>query len=233
MLLPPKILNWDWNLAQTYCSKQRVLVTSGCSFTASTQQTMSAASWPGFVRDRCRFDYAVDMSYPGMGNDYIRESIMDQVTPDCLVIVMWSGIDRRAVSFLPPISMTTCALQDAEKIQTAKMSLSMVQQLKKNLTEKNIPHAFTQYINLIYPPFLPKRDTTPVWAKYLNRTELEEVKNLIDIPNNPQHFLYDYAFFNKFLDNGDQFHPPVECNLKWTDSVLLPELAKKGLISVI
>lgn len=232
-LVPPKTLNWSWNLSQAYQCPKRRLITSGCSFTASTQQTESAASWPGFVRDRCRFEEAVDMSYPGMGNDYIRQSIMDYVSDDCLVIVMWSGLDRVAQSMSPPKAKPIGIISQQEKHQRIMKSFEMIQQLSYDLKQRNIPHAFTQYVNLIYPPFLPVRDTTPTWDQALDSAQLKTVATLIDIPTNSRDFLYDYAFFNNHLTQGDQFHPPVECNLTWTDTVLLPALANKGLISKI
>lgn len=232
-LLPPKHMVWSHSVNQTYRCDQIRLVTSGCSFTASTQQLESAASWPGYVRDRCKFDNAIDLSYPGMGNDYIQESIMDYVDKDCLVIVMWSGIDRKYASKNPPKSLPTRSLAQQEQYNRAQMSFNSIKQLKHNLEQKQIPYAFTQYINLIYPPFLPFRDTSGVWADYLDQHEITELKALIDIPATSQEFLYDYAFFNNYLTTPDIFHPPVECNFAWTDQVLLPNLAKKGLITKI
>jgi hypothetical protein len=93
-LLPPKYMRWNYALDQQYYCNQKQLITSGCSFTASTNQLDCAASWPGFMRDRCRFEETIDLSYPGMGNDYIYQSIMNNINNESLVVVMWSGIDN-------------------------------------------------------------------------------------------------------------------------------------------
>ena len=229
-LLPPKYMRWNYSLDQRYYCNQKQLITSGCSFTASTSQLDCAASWPGYVRDRCRFEETIDLSYPGMGNDYIYQSIKQYANTNSLVIVMWSGIDRQAISMDPPVARIPKDLSNETKKQRALMSFEMVQELKKELVARQIPHAFTQYINLIHPPFLAWRDTTGAWPSYLDNDQLNKLKDSIDIPTNPNEFLYDYAFFNDHLNAGDFFHPPVECNLSWTDQVLLPNLAKKGLI---
>ena len=67
----PKLLKWEYSLSQKYTCPESVLITSGCSFTSSTLQLDTAASWPGFVVDRCRFNYCIDYSFPGAGNEYI------------------------------------------------------------------------------------------------------------------------------------------------------------------
>jgi hypothetical protein len=170
------------------------------------------------------------MSYPGMGNDYIRESVMDQVDSNCLVIIMWSGLDRKAQQMSPPRPLVTHKLTDQEIQRRVMMSFEVIQQLKTDLVQKNIDHVFTQYINLLYPPFVAWRDTTPTWIQHLDRKQLRQVSKIIDVPDCPEQYLYDYAFFNNHLDRGDGFHPPVECNLDWTDKVLLPAVAAKGLI---
>jgi hypothetical protein len=91
---------------------------------------------------------------------------MNNINDKSLVIVMCSGIDRQAISMDPPISSPTQDLTNEEKKQRALMSFEMIQELKKELVARQIPHAFTQYINLIHPPFLAWRDTTNVWSDY-------------------------------------------------------------------
>jgi hypothetical protein len=158
---------------------------------------------------------------------------MNNINNESLVIVMWSGINRQAISMDPPLPSSTQDLTSEEKKQRALMSFEMIQELKKELVARQIPHAFTQYINLIHPPFLAWRDTTNVWPDYLNNPQLNKLNDLIDIPLDPKEFLYDYGFFNDYINNEDRFHPPAECNLSWTDQVLLPNLAKKGLIHLV
>lgn len=240
-LLPPKFMTWSYNLSQTHRCDQSVLITNGCSFTASTRQLESAASWPGYMRDRCGFDHAVDLSYPGMGNDYICDTTIDYVSQkdssDIFVMIMWSGIDRRCTQgdgpfgLLPPVNKEKINL--AERRDRAELSFKKIQELKDFLIQKNIPHAFTQYINLLYPPYLPSRDTTGPWEHFLNFSQLEAIKRLIDVPAKPVDYLYDYAFYHDYLNEGDNYHPPSDCNLAWTDAVLLPNLAQKGLIFTV
>jgi hypothetical protein len=77
----PKLLKWNHSLSQKYTCTESVLLTSGCSFTSSTLQLDAAASWPGYVVDRCRFDYCIDYSFPGAGNEYIANSILNYFQP--------------------------------------------------------------------------------------------------------------------------------------------------------
>mgnify|MGYP003344898755 CR=1 FL=1 len=100
----PKYLNWPLtqSIQQHYNCDFDCLVTSGCSFTSSTTWLEGAASWPGYVRDRSGIQSCIDMSFPGVGNRYIADSIKYAIENYCesysckkiLVIVMWSGIDR-------------------------------------------------------------------------------------------------------------------------------------------
>ena len=153
----PKLMQWHWNLSQNYYCDQKVLVTSGCSFTSSTKTLDCASSWPGFVRDRCKFEYAVDWSYPGVGNLYIADSIIgyvdslnEQEKKDILVIVMWSGIDREEdtiQSFTDPcingISYQRRQIKQLSKKQQALDSYNCIFKTKQYLDSKNIPYAFT------------------------------------------------------------------------------------------
>lgn len=239
-LPPPKIMSWSYNLKQTHCCNKNILITSGCSFTASTTQLKIAASWPGYLRDRCRFDYAVDLSYPGMGNDYICDTMKIYLeSVDCsnvLVIVMWSGLDRvytiggPAFNLSPSQTTQQKQISDEEKRSRAEFSWFKIQELKDFLISRNIPHAFTQYINLLWPPYLAYRDTTKSWDSWLKKDIVNQIRQCIDVPTNNKDFLYDWAFYNGYLNVGDQYHPPAECNLDWTDQVLIPNLARKALI---
>jgi hypothetical protein len=257
----PKILQWEHTLSQTHSCEQSILLTSGCSFTSSTIQTKLAASWPGFVMDRCRFDLCIDYSFPGVGNDYICDSIiyhMSQVPKHeiskYMVIVMWSGTDRQENKVLDtsdpkgPILGNTCyvrnligksqsnfvkrpiTLTELSKAEQTKKSADKIIELCNYLTGIGVKFMFTLYSNILFPPYIPKRDTTYEFDNYIDKDKLAELRNLDWVPTRPMDFLYEYAFVNDFLNEGDYFHPPYACNLEWTDQVLLPGLLEKNLL---
>ena len=247
----PKSLKWLYGLEQRYRCPQTVLVTSGCSFTASTLQLETAASWPGYVIDRCRFDRGVDWSYPGAGNEYIGDSILnfffaipdDQIN-QYMAIVMWSGIDRMEDKILgqqmPNLNgVTYRRLQDTgsiskqEKINRATTSTNKIFQVFEYLSTRKISFVFTFYSNLLFPPYIPKRDSTFEFDSVINKKDLNQLRSLPWIPLQPLDFLYEYAFINDYLNKGDGFHPTAECNLSWTDSILLPCMQKQNLITPI
>ena len=240
-LQPPKNFDWTPQLSPRYTCKYDLLVTSGCSFTASTQQTNSAASWPGYAKDRCGLNHCIDMSYPGAGNFYIKDSIiyaLDNLVPNTnpLVVVMWSGLDRTEEISLydnhGPVIENNC-YNRVEPHDTAtghaKTSLEHMLNLSTYLHNKKIDHMFTTFVNLTEYPFIPVRDTTPRFYGNLDKSDLEKLNNLPWIASGND-CLYEWAFFNEYLEEEDYFHPPVDANLRWTDEILLPCLAKEGVI---
>jgi len=247
----PKLMQWNHSLRQTYCCEPKKLVTSGCSFTSSTQQLDTAASWPGYVMDRCRFDQCIDYSYPGAGNEYIGDSILhffsqvpDHQTDQYMVIVMWSGIDRKTKkifgSSMPNLNGTiyqrvqhTDEISKEEKQLLAQESANKIMEIYQYLSDRNISFVFTFYANLLFAPYIPKRDTTFEFDNFVSKSLLKQLQSLSWIPTSPMDFLYEYAFVNNFLNGGDYFHPPAECNLKWTDEILLPGMRQQGLIEQI
>lgn len=249
----PKVFQWEHTLSQTHSCEQSILLTSGCSFTSSTIQTKLAASWPGFVMDRCRFELCIDYSFSGAGNDYIGDSIvyhMSQVPKHemskYMVIVMWSGTDRQEDKVLDtsnpkgPILGNTCyvgkqpiTVTELSKAEQTKKSADKIIDLHNYLTSIGVKFMFTLYSNTLFPPYIPKRDTTYEFDDYIAKDKLAELRNLDWVPSRPMDFLYEYAFVNDFLNEGDYFHPPYACNLKWTDQVLLPGLLGKNLLRKI
>ena len=243
----PKLLQWSHSLSQQYSSPQKILLTSGCSFTSSTLQLETAASWPGYVIDRCRFDQGIDYSYPGAGNEYIGDSILHHFTsiPDSdvdqyMVIIMWSGIDRIENKIpgekMPNLNgVTYQRIQEVDIISKSEKNLCALKSFNKifevfeYLKNRKIRFAFSFYCNLLFPPYIPKRDTTFEFDKFLNKENLNRLRSLPWIPLQPMDFLYEYAFVNNYL-SGDGFHPPAECNLSWTDNILLPGMQKQNLI---
>ena len=238
-------MRWSHSLDQRYSCDQTILVTSGCSFTSSTTQLDTAASWPGYVVDRCRFDHCIDYSYPGAGNDYIGDSILyhfkdmtDTELSKHFVIVMWSGIDRveskiansSAQPNLGGICYSRLANTNGASEQ-AQRSYDKIFEIYNYLSGRKINFAFTFYSNLLFPPYIPKRDTTKEFDNWLTQDQLNNLKKLSWVPTRPMDFLYEYAWRNDYLNHGDQFHPPSAANLSWTDSVLLPGLEKQQLIS--
>jgi hypothetical protein len=247
----PKLMQWAHSLDQTYRCTSTKLITSGCSFTASTLQLQTAASWPGYVMDRCRFDQCIDYSYAGSGNEYIGDSILhffsqipDSSLDQYMVIVMWSGIDRKTKKVfgtdMPNLNgVVYQRIQDVNKIDhkekqcRALESANKILEVYNYLVKRKIAFAFTAYANMLYTPYIPKRDTTFEFDKFVSDSLLMQLQNLPWIPNSSMDFLYEYAFVNDFLNSGDYFHPPAECNLKWTDEILLPGMVKQGLIQHI
>ena len=179
------------------------------------------------------------MSYPGAGNLYIRDSVIyaiDNFTTNAkpFVAVMWSGLDRTeniTHEFSGPEldGKFYSRCKSDVKIDHAQQNLSYMLDLADYLNNKTIPYAFTFFVNLTQPPFLPVRDTTP---RFTSKEHLEQLDTLNWVATGNS-CLYEWAFFNNYLDQEDYFHPPVEANLRWTDEVLLPELAKQGYINAI
>jgi hypothetical protein len=187
----PKYLNWqDTRISQHYHCNQTLLITSGCSFTSSTVWLKGAASWPGYTRDRCGFEQAIDMSFPGAGNFFIADSIKYAIEKCCqeqdpekiLVIVMWSGIDRAEYTQIaetfsgnePMLDnlvykrLSEDLITDQVRRDTTNQSLACIKNLIEYLEHKSIAWVFTSYANLLFPPFVPKRDTTHHWQDYLD-----------------------------------------------------------------
>lgn len=244
VIRPPRILNWKQQLDQQYECDQNLLITGGCSFTNSTNQTQSAASWPGFVKDRCGFKKCVDMSLFAMGNRYIADSIKYAIenlvkNANPLVVVMWSGLDRNDVVVQETAEPVNVSLGDTtyqvslnkNKQQSIDQSVDNILDLKQYLESKNIQYVFTTYINLFDPPYIPVRDTTYRFTDYKDNVKLSEVKQIQWVPVDKQQCLYEWAFYNDYFDDTtDYYHPPVNANLKWTDDVLLPEMCNQGLL---
>ena len=238
----PKLMQWIPSL-----NPQKILVTSGCSFTSSTLQLETAASWPGYVIDRCGFNQGVDYSYPGVGNRYIGDSILHHFSniPDSdvdqyMAIIMWSGIDRLENKILgekmPNLNgfsyqqlLTSIPISKKEKIDRALASANKIFEVFEYLTRRKISFAFTFYSNLLFPPYIPKRDTTFEFDGFLDKENLKNLRSLPWIPLQPMNFLFEYSFVNNYISE-DGFHPPAECNLSWTDNILLPCMQKQNLI---
>lgn len=242
----PKLMKWDWNLTQYYHCNQSVLVTSGCSFTSSTSTLDCASSWPGYVRDRCKFDYAVDWSYPGAGNLYISDSIIEYIKSlsdiqkkNVFVIVMWSGLDREEEIFtctkqpcINNLSYQAKKTNLRSKQQQTLDSYNYIFKTKEYLEANNIPFAFTFFTNVLSPPYLPIRDRTHKFDSFLDAEMLSRVRGLSWAPPNTKDFLYDFSFYHNYLDQSpDMYHPNSNCVLDWTDSVLLPSLEQQNLIT--
>lgn len=246
-LEPPKIMKWVPALDQHYFTDKKTLLVSGASYTASTNQLDCAASWPGFLYDRCRFDQVIDLSYPGVGNEYIADSIVyaiDQMRPeqkqDCIVGIMWSGLgwsEEKVTNNGAPMIGTTSYLRKTPhpskedfKINT-RLSYNKIINTYKYLQEHNISFFSTFYANVLFPPCLPRNDRTCNFADYLDSKQILALQELNWIPNSPKDCLGDFVFFND--GNIADYHPTVEFNLKWTDQVLLPSLADVNLIKRI
>jgi len=249
--LPPKILNWDekfFHSSKMYQTSKKILVTSGCSFTAATLSLDQPASWPGFVRDRCGFEYCVDLSYPGAGNEYIANSVLNYIhslsveqCKEIIVVVMWSGLDRLE-DLTKKISMQCPSVDGIEyRIHAPGNSIPKdlayaeiwrswknIVFLDSYLRSQGIQHAFTSYVNLIDPPFLPKRDRTPHFFGNLSDDKFQTLKSMPWLHDH-QDCLFEYCFKNDHLAD-DLFHPSYDGSRSWTDHVLLPSMLAKEFI---
>jgi hypothetical protein len=245
-LQAPKYLQWKPQLVPAYTSNYDLLITSGCSFTASTQQLDSAASWPGFLKDRLGLELCVDMSFPGVGNQYIKDSVLHAImnvnkNSKPLVVIMWSGLDRTEqivdnnVDAEPMAKVGSYYYKrvpnDFSPRELASQNLLYMMEVAQFLDNHNVDYVFTTYINMTKPSLIPVRDTTPPFYKNLNITQEQAFEKLPFVIAG-DNCLYEWTFLNDY-ESSDGFHPPVEANLKWTDDVLLKELCARGLIDEI
>jgi hypothetical protein len=252
--LPPKILNWPTQIPQHYsCNNFEVLITGGCSFTASTCWLDGPASWPGFVKYRCNIPVCIDLSYPGVGNEYIANSILAEIEDQLVkkdkskifVLISWSGLDRKEeLSFLnhnhaPKIDDINYSRADIKHQDTKNKYIEVevwkswknIVLIKNYLENKQIAHAFFSYCNLLDPPFLPKRDSTPNWPNHISDARLNTLRQIPwAIPHSDS--LFEFCFMNDFLGE-DFFHPTLAGIEAWTDTILLPNLQKQGYINSI
>lgn len=259
-ICPPKYLCWPKSngVAQNYDCDFDILITGGCSFTSSTLWFDGAASWPGYVKDRCGIEKVIDMSYPGAGNLFIADSVKFALSNLCdghphssiLVAIMWSGIDREEIVrsateleirqrchpiindkiYLRTNLSNSHDISKETRKKTTLLSRGLILDMADWLDSANVKWVFTSYANLLYPPFVPKRDTTHHWPEYLDETQLKDLYDLPWLPKSPMDYLYEWAWTNDYLNQGDHFHPPIEANFAWTDQIFLPQIEKLGLI---
>jgi hypothetical protein len=244
-ILPPRLLAWPKTLEQRYNSQRTVGLVSGSSFTSATNQMTLAASWPGYLYERCGLESVIDLSYPQMNNQYIGDSIIDAVesmTPDernnVFVTVMWNGIshtqekNNESDKNWPAINgkiydPTMVTGQDISAI--ARQDYEIICKTGDYLMAHNVPYAFTFYANILFPPLLPTADGLKKFYKNIKPDEIKKIQSYNLIPSDQKLYLYDYTFFNDQFDD-DGYHPDIQARLSWTDRVLLPELVKLGII---
>jgi hypothetical protein len=239
---PPKLLKWSRNLDQHYCTDQNILITAGCSFTASTIQFECPASWPGYVLDRCGFDHCVDLSYPGVGNEFIANSILNYVEDldpnmynDVLIMICWSGPSRKEelgnldnVVQIDGVSYKrTDQFSDQAETWRSWKNIIFTQNYLEN---KKIKFGFSWYCNVIEPPFLPRRDLTADFATQLTPHKNTQLKNCTWV-HDPKDSIFEFCFLNDDCLAEDMFHPNAQGALLWTDQVLLPGMLSKHLIT--
>ena len=252
----PYIPSWKNDpQSQTHCTEKSILLVSGCSFTASGRLDTCASTWPGLLKQRCGMPQAFDYSFPGVGNEYIADSILyhaskmtNEDAKKTLIVVMWSGINRFTKKITEhPIGQCPflnkvfyCRDDDPLKISTddklkaigSRESADRIFQVARYLTSRNISFAFSFYCNLLYPPYIPKRDLTHEFDKYVDSATLADLKKLPIIPRHPMDFMFEYGFAHDQLAD-DGFHPTYECARDWTDNILLPGLVDLGLVKPV
>lgn len=213
-LLPPKIMQWDQSLQQSHLAIRPVLITNGASFTVGTNQLQYASSWPGYVYERCRLNKVVDLSYPGRTNSEIYDTTVDyfhsiDTTDNLFCMIMWNGL--------------------ADDVDHDYELVMGMMDFFKNIS---VPYAFTFYANLFFPPILPRRDVKKNFYKNISQAKVQHMMSNNYYPLEKEHYLYDFAFFHDMLDDC-QYHPNMQCRLKWTDEILLPEITRLGLADPI
>jgi len=252
---PPKLLKWPRALDQHYTQDQKILVTAGCSFTANTVRLDGPYSWPGVVLDRCGFEHCVDLSYPGVGNEFIANSVLNYVEgldpalfKDVMIVVCWSGPDRKEelltdANKLSKISpqidnITYQWFRDSPSNQTRYprypgevwRSWKNIIFLQNYLENKKIKFGFSLYCNTVDPPFLPRRDLTENFIDHLSKEKMTALKNCTWLHQFKDSF-FEYCFFNNDCLSEDLFHPNTRGSLLWSDQVLLPGILAKNLIT--
>lgn len=252
-----KLFAWhNQYLKKTYKTDCSILVTSGCSFTDSTEHTKEPSSWPGYVKDRCGFDHVIDVSSAAAGNDYISTSIVNQIESmsasdlaKCMVLIVWSGIDRREL----PTYDTTVTIDrgciDGVNFRRGKGSTETVDNniargealkswkniimMQNYLENKHLPFGLGFYVNVFEPPFLPRRDLTKEFPGFLHPQKIDQLRKCRWF-HKPNDSFFEWSFYQKknmFEDDG--FHPNLEGHLHWTDNIILPGLVQLGLVQPV
>jgi hypothetical protein len=211
------------------------------------------------MKERCGFDYVVDVSASGNGNDYISTSIVNQIesmsiehVKKCIVLIVWSGIDRQELLEYEKVydhnkylgTIDGVRFNRGNELSTNRVdpNIARGEALKswKNiiltqhyLENKNIAFGFGFYVNVFDPPFLPRRDLTIEFPGVLDPVKIKQLRNCQWI-HQPNESLFEWAFYQKDnMFDYDGFHLSPEGYLGWTDNVLLPNLVKMGLISPV
>jgi hypothetical protein len=252
------IFAWpDKCLEQTHTVEQSILIVSGCSFTDACGYTTVPITWPGYAKERCGFDYVIDVSSGGCGNDYIATSIVNQIesmTADelkqLLVLIMWTGVDRQelptytddpahwegyidGVRYIRGNQLSINSVSDGVARGEALRSWKNIMLTQNYLENKGVPFGFSFYINEFDPPFIPRRDLTKEFFGMLAPAKIEQLRHCRWIhPFNDSPF--EWAFYQKDnLFEPDGFHLSPNGHLRWTDNILLPNLVKMGLSSPV
>lgn len=249
-ILPPKQLNWAKTLEQRYSSNRTIGLVSGSSFTAGTNQLNMAASWPGYVYERCGLEKIVDLSFPATQNQYISDStinylqsISQQEKDNLFVIIMWNGIapidqgnvvdiDNKRWPEINGKSYAPVAFPRQDIPTVADHYYNLICKTGEYLASCQIPYVFTFYANQLFPPLLPTGDGQEKFYKNITKDKIKKIQSHNLFPTDGKLYLYDYTFFNDQI-GPDGYHPNVHAYLGWTDTVLLPALVKLNIINKI
>jgi hypothetical protein len=232
------------------------LIVSGCSFTYNNHNTASV-TWPYYLRDLGGFEFVIDCSMFGAGNNHICDSLIwtlesNTVDPkESLVVVMWSGNDRD--DYICPgsnIVFKSWMFEYSDTVMSgitggshAEAKGNTITGLKDFAQTKNLEsRAIENFLCILkLYSYLKSHNYAFVFLDYRDRAlpardvDFDIRKYLPkSVANRLQNMItkvediYTYALKRNLLWEDD-FHPSPDGHLAWTKQILIPELVKLNI----
>lgn len=233
------------------------LVVGGCSFTY-TYPTNIPTTWPYYLRDLGGFKEVFSCAMPGVGNNFILQSIVwgletNKLPPkDTLVVVMWSGNDREdtifsdnaidnSANYVYNYTNNVChgATGGSSRDGDGNTNWFGYRDIHKykSFESRAVENALWK---IQLKRYLDASGYQSIFIDFLdptipNRTNnFDIVKFLPDTIKETYSMIMDpvqdmYSFcLKKMLLSDDDFHPSPDGNLAWTREILIP-YCKNGL----